>query len=188
MPHMDEQRHSRESTDVGRTRRRRAILAAVVIGWTLVAAAPAGAASEKLSGVGVLDRSGIPCPGPPAQYSDFVDFPPLLLTGSLEGCWYTNVDTFKDNGAPSGIYLETGREVFVGSLNGGPDGVFATTYRFESKWDPDVSSGPEVRGRCQHPVVKGSGTGGFAGVTGRVDFKDVVADGTYLYRGHLSVP
>jgi len=54
--------------------------------------------------------------------------------------------------------------------------------------DPDVSSGPEVRGRCQHPVVRGSGTDGFAGVTGRVDFKDVVADGTYLYRGHLTVP
>ena len=94
----------------------------------------------------------------------------------------------KDNGAPSGIYLESGREVFVGSLNGGPTGLFATTYKFESKWDPDVSTGREVRGRCQHPIIVGSGTGGFDGATGRLDFKDVVADGSYLYRGHVSVP
>ena len=45
------------------------------------------------------------------------------MTGSLDGCWYTNVETAKDNGAPSGVYLETGREVFVGSLNGGPEGL-----------------------------------------------------------------
>ena len=63
--------------------------------------------------------------------------------------------------------------------------MFTTTYKFESKWDPDVSTGPEVRGRCQHPIVTGSGTGGFAGATGRLDFKDVVEDGTYLYRGHI---
>ncbi len=99
------------------------------------------------------------------------------MSGSLEGCWYTRVDTVKDNGAPSGVYLETGREVFVGSLDGGPDGVFTTTYRFESKWDPDVSTGSEVRGRCQHPIVAGSGTGGFAGASGRVDFKDIVLPG-----------
>ena len=173
---------------MGRTRRRKAILARWSWGGRWRSRRPQARANQQLSGVGVLDRSGTSCLGPPAAYYDFVDFPPLLLTGSLKGCWYTNVDTFKDNGAPSGIYLETGREVFVGSLNGGPNGVFTTTYRFESKWDPDVSSGPEVHGRCQHPVVKGSGTGGFAGVTGRVDFKDVVADGTYLYRGHLSVP
>jgi hypothetical protein len=63
------------------------------------------------------------------------------MTGSLDGCWYTNIETTKDNGAPSGVYIESGEEVFVGSLNGGPDGTFATTYQFESKWDPDVSTG-----------------------------------------------
>ena len=39
--------------------------------------------------------------------------------------------------------LETGREVFVGSLNGRPVGVFETTYKFESKSEPDVSIGLE---------------------------------------------
>jgi len=41
------------------------------------------------------------------------------------------------------------------------------------------------RGAASHPIV--AGTGEFAGVTGRVDFKDVVADGTVVYRGHLKV-
>ena len=144
----------------------------------------------QISGRAVYDVSGSICSGPPSGYADFVDYPPLVLSGSLQGCWYTKVDTFKNNGAPSGIYLETGREVFVGSLNGGPIGVFATGYKFESKWDPNVSTGTEVHGRCQHPLVAGSGTGGFAGATGRLDFKDIVADPSniyYIYRGHISI-
>jgi len=92
------------------------------------------------------------------------------------------------NGAWCGVYLETGEEVFVGSLDGGPVGSFATTYRFESKWDPDVLTGVELRGRCQHPIVEGSGTGGFEGATGRVDFKDIIGDPvTFDYRGHISL-
>jgi hypothetical protein len=80
------------------------------------------------------------------------------MTGSLEGCLYTKVITSKST--PGGVYLESGEGVFIGTLDGGPAGTFATTYKFESKWDPDVSSGVEVRGRCHHPIVKGSGTGG----------------------------
>jgi hypothetical protein len=163
------------------------LLAALFIGLTMTGSAPASARSTQISGVAVfVDVGGTTCTGPPPGYADFVSYPPLLMSGSLDGCWYTKVDTAKDNGAPSGVYLETGREVFVGTLDGGPDGVFATTYRFESKWDPDVSTGSEVKGRCQHPIVAGSGTGGFAGATGRVDFKDIVADGSYVYRGHIS--
>jgi hypothetical protein len=65
----------------------------------------------------------------------------------------------------------------------GPEGTFTTTYKFEAKLNPD---GSEVRGRCQHPIA--SGTGCFAGATGRVDFKDIVEDPiTYLYRGHTSL-
>lgn len=136
----------------------------------------------------MFDPGGEVCTGPPAGYSDFVSYPPIRLTGSLDGCWYTLVESASDHRAPSGVYLESGREVFVGGLDGGPVGLFATTYRFESKWDPDVSSGVEVHGRCQHPIVRGSGSGGFDGVTGRLDFKDIVADGSYVYRGHLRIP
>jgi hypothetical protein len=67
------------------------------------------------------------------------------MTGSLEGCWYTKVITSKET--PGGVYLESGEEVFVGSLDGGPVGTCATTYKFESKYDDGV----ELRGRCQHP-------------------------------------
>lgn len=161
------------------------VVATMAITAGFVGPVPASAAANQISGVGVFDLTGAICPGPPAGYADFVDYPPIVLSGSLEGCWYTNVEGAKDNGSPSGVYLESGREVFVGSLDGGPTGLFTTTYKFESKWDPDVSTGVEVKGRCQHPVVAGSGTGGFAGVRGRLDFKDIVADGSYVYRGHL---
>lgn len=168
--------------------RRVGLLAVLAVPATVVAPGLAGASSAQISGVGVFDMTGAVCAGPPAGYEDFVSYPPIVLTGDLEGCWYTKVEVVRDNGAPSGVYLETGQEVFVGRLHGGPEGQFTTTYRFESQWDPDASTGAERHGRCQHPVVSGSATGGFDGVTGRLDFKDVVADGTYLYRGHLSLP
>ena len=145
----------------------------------------AGDAATRLSGDAHFDA--VQCPAPPPGYEDFTSYPGLVMTGSLDGCWYTKVITSKET--PSGVYLESGEEVFVGSLDGGPVGTFATTYKFESKWDPDVSSGVELRGRCQHPIVKGSGTGGFEGATGQLNFKDIIGDSvtTYDYRGHISL-
>jgi hypothetical protein len=166
---------------------RLAVLFVLVVGLMVALAAPAGAATNQISGVGVFDTTGV-CPAPPTGYEDFTSLPPMVMTGSLEGCWYTKVLSAKDNGAPSGVYQERGEEVFVGSLDGGPVGTFAATFKFTSKWDPDVSTGSEVHGRCQHPIVAGSGTGGFAGATGRVDFKDDVVTGEFLYRGHISLP
>ena len=163
------------------------VLFVLAVGLMVALAAPAGAATNQISGVGIFDATG-QCPPPPAGYEDFTSIPPLVMTGSLEGCWYTKVVTAKDNGTPSGVYQERGEEVFVGSLDGGPEGTFDTTYKFTSKWDPDVSTGSEVRGRCQHPIVAGSGTGGFEGAIGRVDFKDDVVTGEFLYRGHITVP
>jgi hypothetical protein len=162
------------------------VLATVAVATTTFGAGRVEAASVDLSGVAVYDSSpATTCLGPPAGYADYTNTP-FVFTGSLEGCLYFKIDESTDNGAPSGVYLERGREVFVGSLNGGPDGLFATAYTFESKWDPDVTTGHEVEGRCQHKIVAGSGTGGFAGATGRFDFKDVVSDGTVLYRGHIT--
>src|SRR4029453_19482091 len=99
--------------------------------WTRTDAVP-----NQISGGGCLDTTG-DCPPPPVGYEDFTDFT-QVMTGDLDGCWYTNIETTKDNGAPSGVYIESGEEVFVGSLNGGPEGTFGTTYQFESKWDPEV--------------------------------------------------
>ena len=162
-------------------------LLAGVSGAVCVLPSSASPVVQQLAGTAAFDTTAA-CGAPPAGYADFTSYPAIVMMGSLEGCWFTKVESIRDNGAPSGIYLESGEEVFVGTLNGGPRGTFATTYRFESRWSPDVSTGAETRGRCQHPIGVGSGTGGFAGAVGRVDFKDVVANGTYVYRGHIALP
>jgi hypothetical protein len=41
----------------------------------------------------------------------------------------------------------------------------------------------EIRGRCQHPIV--SGTGGFATASGVITFKDDVTTGIAPYRGNI---
>ena len=81
--------------------------------------------------------------------------------------------------------VELGREVFVGFLNDGDFGTFETTYRFQAKF----AGGAELFGRCQHPIVEGSGTRGFLGATGRLDFKDIIEEPiTFVYRGHIRLP
>ena len=110
----------------------------------------------------------------------------LRLTGDLEGCLYVFIDEF--DCSPSGTYREVGREYFVGTYKG-ETGTFRTTYRFEAKYQGCAEDGAplglEIFGRCQHPLVDGSGTGVFEGVTGRVDFKDDIDAGNFPYRGHL---
>ena len=170
-----------------RTKVRRLALLGMLMGGLLGMGlvAPVNAAgTTQISGSGAYDITGSECGTPPAGFADFT---PLVLAGDLEGCLYTDIVTSTDQGTPSGIYIETGRELVVGSLNGGPVGTFETTYRFESRWDPEVSTGVEVKGRCQHPMVAGSGTGGFRGATGRLDFKDEVATGRFFYRGHITL-
>jgi len=163
--------------------RRLGLLIGLVMALQLVNPMSADAANNRLSGDAYFDA--VQCPAPPAGYEDFTSYPGLVLTGSLEGCLYTKVITSKET--PSGVYLETGEEVFIGSLDGGPVGTFVTTYKFEGKFDP--ASGVQRHGRCQHPIVEGSGTGGFEGATGRLDFKDIIGDSvtTYDYRGHISL-
>jgi hypothetical protein len=172
-------------------RQRAASLVVLVVGLLMASPLAANAATNQLSGTAVYDA--VACPGPPAGYGDFTSYPGVDMgvdpEGSLVGCLYAKVNFDEDTKlTPSGVYVESGREVFVGSLNGGPVGTFETTYKFESKWDPDPTPpGVELFGRCQHPIVKGSGTGGFAGATGRLDFKDIIEEGNFDYRGHISL-
>ncbi len=143
----------------------------------LVIAVPATAAGNpQISGVAVFDEAGV-CTDIPSEFT-------MVMSGDLVGCWYTHgwevtVD------APSGVYQERGTETFIGCLADGTTcGTFDTTYTFTAKFAPDSS---QLHGRCQHPIVKGSGTGDFAGVTGRVDFKDDVDLGIANYRGQLKL-
>jgi hypothetical protein len=111
----------------------------------------------------------------------------VKMTGDLEGCLYVFIDDF--NCSPSGTYRETGREYFVGTYKEEGSGTFWTTYKFEAKYEGCAENGAalgaEILGRCQHPIVKGSGDGIFEGVTGRLDLKDDIEAGNFPYRGHL---
>jgi hypothetical protein len=144
-----------------------------------VSAAPsperAGGATQ-ISGLGSYDARCDPTSvEPDASYA-------ILMTGDLEGCLYTFVETAESS--PSGTYRETGTELFVGSTSEGA-GTFETTYRFEAKYEDPTDPATEIFGRCQHPIVVGSGTDIFEGVSGILLFKDDIEAGNFPYRGHL---
>lgn len=134
----------------------------------------------QISGIGFYATTGeCDYPGQGAAYA-------IRMTGDLEGCLYAFIDDYECS--PSGTYREEGREYFVGTYNGQP-GTFWTTYKFEAKYEGCAENGAplgaEIFGRCQHPVTEGSGTGVFAGVTGRLNFKDDIEAGNFPYRGSL---
>jgi hypothetical protein len=159
---------------------RRTILLMATMALTLLVAsgvALAGGATQ-ISGVAVYDDPAVgKCPDPPPGVAS--DYPPLVMTGDLDGCLYTDILTTESS--PSGTYRETGTELFVAS-----DGVstFETTYRFEGKYEV-ADPATEIFGRCQHPIVEGSGTGIYEGVSGILLFKDDIKAGNFPYRGHL---
>jgi hypothetical protein len=148
---------------------------AVAVAVPAVPTVPAAAASTTtVAATGVLD----PVPGgkcPPKH--GYTDFPPIVMSGDLDGCWYSDSDNSWDLGAPSGRYFDVGHELFVGRIRGVGEGSFKATYMFESQYDPDFSSGNEVWGRCQHQITPRSGRGGMHGVTGYFVFTDVISDG-----------
>ena len=148
-------------------------VAAFVIG-TLATPSPAIAdGADQISGDSVYAGPG-ECTDPEGTGASYA----LKLTGYLKGCHYVFVET--TNCSPSGTYRESGREVFVGE---GDMNTFRTTYQFEGKYEDCTNPVVEIFGRCQHPIVAGSGTGIYEGVTGRLDFKDDVATGHFPYRG-----
>jgi hypothetical protein len=151
-------------------------VAAIVLALSVASVAAAGGQTQ-LAGDGVADA--VTCTDPVPTNSPYA---PIRLTGDLTGCWYTTTYEVRQY-LPSGVYLETGTETFVGCLTGTTTcGSISTTYHFEAKL---TSDGAEIRGHCEHPLV--SGTGGFAGITGIMFFRDGVgaASGTFTYHGHL---
>ena len=140
----------------------------------------ASSGATQVSGIGYFDATdACNSGGQGAAYA-------INMTGDLEGCLYTFVDGFECS--PSGTYREVGREHFVGTYNGEP-GSFWTNYKFEAKYEGCAENGSyvgaEIKGRCQHPIVEGSGTGVFEGATGWMAFKDDIEAGNFPYRGHL---
>lgn len=144
-----------------------------------VSVASANGVTEQFAATGELAGPATECDDPASVFT-------IELTGGLEGCWYTawfevTVST------SSGVYQEVGAEWFVGCLVGDGEeiacGTFETTYRFTAKF----TEAGQQHGRCQHPIVAGSGTGDFEGATGRVDFKDNVELGNFNVRGHIDL-
>jgi hypothetical protein len=174
---------------VGEVKRPKTFLAtlvcifAVAAAWTAVPGAFGDSGATVVRGVQSPPVTSGPCfdAGVIVSYT---------MTGGLIGCWY--VDTFVLTGAqPSGTIQASGTEHFVGCLDlggdgtcgvGDPAGTFSTTFTFTAKYD---AAGNEIHGRCHHPII--SGTGGFAGVTGVIEFTDDVTTGTSDYTGTIGL-
>lgn len=163
-----------------RAHRVASITAALTALTLAILAMPTTAGTTQISAVGVFnDACQPPIGAPPANLGDY---PPIDLSGSLVGCWYTYVSASRLN--PSGTYIEQGTELFVGCLNGTTCGTFETTYTFTGKYT-DATFTEEIHGRCEHAVV--DGTGDFAGVKGAIKFKDDVVNLKFDIRGHISL-
>ena len=174
----------RPASGRGRTNpARRALVVLALASLVLTLAAPAWAApaakNTQVSGVGVPGVWGDPgCTDP--DYSDATYA--IAMTGDLKGCVYGYELEAKvlDNG----IFQTRDQEFFVGEWDG-KEGTWEMREHFTSKWDPTFTD--QKYGRCQHPIVKDSGTDDFEGITGRIDFKDDVDLGVADYRGHLKL-
>ncbi len=134
-----------------------------------------GALSTPVSAGGATQVGGtisaFDCNAMPNDYAFRID-------GSLEGCVYGTITESRSH--PSGTYQEVADEIFVGTYNGEYGTFEMTEFYTEKRVD-----GVLVFARCKHPIVTGSGTGVFEGVSGRLDFKDDVVAGTSVYKGHL---
>ena len=155
-----------------------AMLVATILSAMLLAPVPVAAqGATQIAGLGE-PGSLAECTDTEGAGADFV----LQLTGDLTGCHYVFVESATCS--PSGTFREGGTELFVGQYHG-ETGTFGTTYTFTAKYEDCPNFAVEIFGRCQHPIVAGSGTGVFEDVTGRLDFKDDIAAGNFPYRGHL---
>ena len=137
------------------------------------------AGATQFSGIAYWPGTG-QCTDPEGSGASYA----VVMTGDLQGCHYSFVETATCTS--SGAYNETGNEIFVGQYNG-QFGTFRTTYRFTAKYN-NCTDFKELQGRCQHPIIDGSGTGVFEGMTGRLDMRDNTIAGVALdfsYRGHL---
>jgi len=141
---------------------------------------PFTAGMTQISGIGYFAEPG-QCNDPQGLGSSYG----LIMTGDLQGCHYIFVETARCSAG--GAYKETGTETFVGLYSGAP-GTFRTTYSFTATYRDCANLLGEIAGRCEHPIVAGSGEGVFEGVTGRFDMKDDVVAGNFPYRGHLQFP
>ena len=150
------------------------------IAVALLVAAPANAA-----GAGQVAGNQTPvatCDGDSSALGTYV------MDGSLIGCWFADsFDIVREHA--SGTVQVMGTEHFDGCLDlggdgscsGDPEGTLSFSFQFSGKFD--LVTFAEIRGRCQHPIL--SGSGGFASASGVITFKDDVTTGIAPYRGNI---
>jgi hypothetical protein len=155
-------------------RRLSALVAAVVVGAVLVAAAAAG--TRQVSGVQT----------PTATEGVYT------MSGDLVGTWYdtTPLDEFLASLRvhPSGTLQVRGTELFDGCL-GSACGTLEFEYHAELKYvAPDFVQ--LIKGRCQHKITGGSGDFERNGVaaSGVLTFRDDPVTGCSYYKGHITLP
>jgi hypothetical protein len=146
----------------------------------LVVIASAGAIAVAAASAGADQVSGVQEPTAIQGVS--------TMTGDLTGTWYdtTPLDEFLAGlrAHPSGTVQFTGTELFVGCWSA-VCGTLSFEYHAELKLvAPDYVQ--LILGRCTHKVT--GGTGGFAGATGVLTFRDDPETGCSSYKGHISLP
>lgn len=155
-----------------------ALTMVVLITAVFAGPSPSQDGAKQIAGTGFYAEPGA-CNHPEGEGSDYA----LTLTGSLEGCHYVFVQSFRCT--EGGAYNETGYEIFVGKYEG-QQGTFKTNYVFTAKYLDCPTLTGEVTGRCQHPFENGSGTGIFQGIReARLDMRDDVSTGSFPYKGHI---
>jgi len=105
----------------------------------------------------------------PGKFRDYFSIPAMVMTGDLQGCWYTKVDPHSVINFPNGWHFERGWEVFF--EHNRSTSRFETTYTFQGQYD---SNGNEIQGQCQHPIIHGSGRGRLSGAAGQLFFVDEI--------------
>jgi hypothetical protein len=160
----------------------RLLAAAALVTVCAAAVAPAAEASGGIRVEGLqtpVDPAAYPPPAtPPCVAPPDSPAPAFVVTGDLTGCWYVLTgDAVQDSAGDTHVIV--GTEQFHGCL-GTRCGDFFTTYKFTYK----VTDGVESHGRCHHPIT--GGTGGFEGISGSIDMKDL-PNGCAEYRGTLKL-
>ena len=173
-------RSSRAPSAAGVTSAKRLLALVAVTAATLIVPAPADAAgAAQVAGNQTPVAS---CDGDSSPLGIYA------MDGSLIGCWFADsFDVVREH--VSGTVQVKGTEHFEGCLDlggdgscsGDPEGTLSFSFQFSGKFD--LVTFAEIRGRCQHPIV--SGTGGFATASGVITFKDDVTTGIAPYRGNI---
>lgn len=156
----------------------------MLFGVVAPSAADSDRATRQLSGVAHYDSDSFSDPGECDSEADEIvaDFYiALVFSGEgLVGCWYLIPESARTT--PSGMLIEEGKDIFVGTLDG-EAGRFETTYIFRGKYEDLNDPSTELFGFCQHKLV--SGEGAFEGVRGMVHIRDDVVNFEFPWTAQL---